>query len=266
MDKKNLKILIALSILVPLFLFLGYTVSRGYINKNAFEKDILEIASKNEEKIFEIKELTMFSSADSVSEVRSNSTLNIDNLFQYTDIAIFLKPVKEDLDLKNTLKDVYINNIKFVKSPEEGTPCLYYKSLTEFATSKIVEENLIKDELHFAISSEDVEDLSTPTLYNNCANPITLSYVNSNIKKDYTLPDAFSQISYDGSLLKRCGVLLNSIESSLSFDIHVTNNLDQNFVCPIHIEIPLETKDGNTLYDGKLLLKNETNYTFYRYN
>ena len=28
-------------------------------------------------------------------------------------------------------------------------------------------------------------DYNTPTLYNNCANPITLAYVNSNIKENY---------------------------------------------------------------------------------
>ena len=271
MDKKNLqfkkiKYIIVLVILVSIFLLLGYTVSRAYINKSVFEKEILELANKNEEKIFTINNITLFSSADSDSEVKQNSTLGINNLYQYTDIAIFLNPLPEKLTYKNTLKEVYLDNLKFVKQPEVGTPNLYYKNLNDFATSKHSEENKIEDSLHFTVTSEDTADLSTPILYNNCANPITLSYVNNNIKKDYSLPDPFSQIAYDGSLLKKCAVTLSSISCSISFDIHITNNLDQQFICPIYLEIPLELKDNSTIYDGKVLLKDATNYTFYRYN
>lgn len=271
MDKKNLplkeiKFIILLLILTIIFLLLGYNVSRAYINKINFEKDILEIANKNEEKIFTINNITLFSSADSEAEVRQNSTLNINNLYQYTDIALFLNSVQEEHTYKNTLKELYIDNIKIVTAPDEGTPSLYYKNIQNFATSKFSEENKIDDKLQFNISAEDNVDLNIPTLYNNCANPITITYLNNNIKTNYTLPDAFTQIAYDGSLLKRCGVTLSSIESSISFDIHITNNLDQQFVCPVYIKIPLEAKDGTSIYDGKVLLENKTNYTFYRCN
>ena len=262
----EIKFIFILLILTIIFLLLGYNVSKAYINKITFEKDILEIANKNEEKIFTIKNIILFSSADSDAEVRQNSTLNINNLYQYTDIALFLNPGQEELTYKNTLKELYIDNIKFVTTPNDGTPNLYYKNIQNFATSKLSEENKIEDKLQFNISAEDNANLNTPTLYNNCANPIALTYLNNNIKTNFTLPDAFTQIAYDGSLLKRCGVTLSSISSSISFDIHLTNNLDQQFICPIYIEIPLESKDGTSIYDGKVLLENKTNYTFYRCN
>jgi len=82
-------------------------------------------------------------------------------------------------------------------------------------------ENIIKDELEFNISQEDQTDLSKPTLYNNCANPITLSYINQNIKTDYTILDTTNPITYNGTLLKRCGVTLSSIKSSISFEISI---------------------------------------------
>lgn len=271
MDKKSLplkeiKFTFILLVLTIIFLLLGYSVSRAYINKITFEKDVLEIANKNEEKIFAINNITLFSSADSDAEVRQNSTLNINNLYQYTDIALFLNPGQEELTYKNTLKELYIDNIRFVTTPNEGTPSLYYKNIQNFATSKVSEENKIVDKLHFNISAEDEADLNTPTLYNNCANPITLTYLNNSIKTNYTLPDAFSQIAYDGSLLKKCGVTLSSIEGSIAFDIHLTNNLDQQFICPVYIKFPLEAKDGTSIYDGKVLQENKTNYTFYRCN
>ena len=261
MDKS--KFIFILFILIIIFLFLGYNVSRAYINKVTFEKDIVDIADKNSESIFSINNITLFSSADSKSEVQSNSSLTLNNLYQYTDIAIFIKPIEKDLSYKNTLKDLYIDNINYVSRPTDGNPSLYYKNINKFATSEFSEDNKIENDIHFNISAEDNEDLNTPTLYNNCANPITLCYVNSNIKTDFTLPDAFSQITYDGSLLKKCGIPLSSIACSISFDIHITNNNNQEFICPIYIEIPLDI-NGSNIYDGKALLKNNTNYTFYR--
>lgn len=258
------KFVLILFILIIIFLLLSYTVSMAYINKAVFEKDILDKAAKNEETIFCINNITLFSCADSKAEIQSNSALTLNNLYQYTDIAIFLTPVDNNLTYKNTLKELYIDNINFVHMPTDGTPNLYYKNINKFATSEYLEENIIQDNLHFNISSEENENLDTPLLYNNCANPITLCYVNKNIKTDYTLPDAFSQITYDGSLLKKCGITLRSITCSISFDIHITNNLDQEFICPIYIKIPLELEDGTSIYDGKVLFKDTTNYSFYR--
>ena len=271
MDKKKFslkenKIFITLLISLAIFILLGYTVSQAYINKITFENQILEIARKNEENIFSINNITLFSSANSESEVKPNSTLNISNLYQYTDIAIFITPVKSDLTYENTLKEVYIDNLNFVTSPENGTPNLYYKNINNFTKSQNLEENKVENKFSFNITSEDEANLDIPTLYNNCANPITLSYINSNIKSNYTLPDAFSQIAYDGSLLKTCNVILSSISCSVSFDIHITNNLGQQFMCPIYIEIPLDAKDGASIYDGKVLINKATNYNFYRYN
>lgn len=257
------KFIIILIILILIFLLLSYNVSRAYFNKINFEKEVLEIAEKNSESIFIINNITFFSSANSKYEIKSNSSLTLNNLFQYTDIAIFINPVNKELSYKNTYKDVFINNINFINTPSLGIPNLYYKNINEFTTPNFKEENKIENDLSFSISSESSTDLSTPILYNNCANPISLCYVNNNIKTDYTLPDAFSQITYDGSLLKKCGVTLSTIACSLSFDIHIINNLDEEYVCPIYIEIPLESSTEN-IYNGKILEKNNINNTFYR--
>ena len=85
-----------------------------------------------------------------------------------------------------------------------------------------------------------------------------------NIKSDYTITDISSPITYDGSLLKRCEILLNSIRTSISFDIYITNNLNQEFKCSVFIDIPIDT-DSSSLYDGTITLKKDTNYIFYRY-
>ena len=91
-----------------------------------------------------------------------------------------------------------------------------------------------------------------------------MSYVNENIKTDYTLTDTSSPLTYDGSLLKRCGILLNEISSSLSFDIYITNNLNEEFKTTVYIDIPLES-DTESIYNGSVTLKKDINNIFYRY-
>ena len=127
------------------------------------------------------------------------------------------------------------------------------------------EHNIISDMLDFNISSEDKADLNTPTLFNNLANPITLSYVNQNIKSDYTITNTSSPITYDGSLLKTCNIDLNSINCNLSFDINITNNLNQNFTTTVFIGIPLQDNE-NLITNGNIKLTKDVNYKFYRYN
>ena len=141
---------------------------------------------------------------------------------------------------------------------------MYFKGLNQFAKSDFVEENEITDSLDFTITSEDEANLDTPTLYNNLANPITLSYVNQNIKSDYTLADTSNAITYDGSLLKRCYVDLSSISCTLSFDIYITNNLGEEFKSTVFIDIPLETQE-KLIYDGNINVTQNTNFVFYRY-
>ena len=58
-------------------------------------------------------------------------------------------------------------------------------NIDTFAKSEISEENLINENLDFNITSEDQANLDKPTLYNNLANPIVLSYINHNIKIEY---------------------------------------------------------------------------------
>ena len=264
LNKKEFILTIITVIMFIIVFILCYLLFYKYVLKRNFENSVLDFSSKNEKTIFEIKDITFFSNCDVKNKSASSSNFTIENLYQYTDMALFISSPESNKSYENTLKSVYIDNIKFTKTPTIGTPNLYYKNISNFAKSDITDNNLINNRLDFNIANNEDANLDTPTLYNNLANPIVLSYVNSNIKTDYTITDTSSPITYDGTLLKKCDVLLSTIESSLSFDIYITNNLDQEFKCSIYIDIPLET-DNETIYDGKVTLKKETNFTFYRY-
>ncbi len=264
MFKKKLFRIIFLFVAIVLLIFLCITISGKFINKNSFEKTILPISKKNEKTIFSINKCIFFSSCNVKNRTNSNTNFTIENLYQYTDIALFINNNSSDFTMENTLKNVKINNIHFTTPPSYGNANLYYKNINNFASSQIIDENMLSNELTFNISSEDNVSLDTPTLYNNCANPIVLSYINQNIKNDYTITDTSNPITYDGSLLKKCGIILNSIKSNFSFDIYITNNLDQEFKCTVYIDIPLEDANSS-IYNGSITSRQDTNYKFYRY-
>ena len=133
-----------------------------------------------------------------------------------------------------------------------------------FAKSEIDENNIINEELKFEITSEDEADFNKPILFNNCANPITLSYINQNIKTDYTMTDTKNPITYNGKLLERCGVSIQSIETSISFDIEIENNKNQKFRTTIYFYIPYESEE-KSINDGSIIVEKKTNFNFYRY-
>ena len=206
----------------------------------------------------------MFSSCDSKNKTSSANHFTIENLYQYTDIALFIESTTAEKTLENTLKEVSIQNIQFNIKPNLGEPNLYFKSIHQFSKSELIDENKIQDHLDFSISSEDSANLDTPTLYNNLANPITLTYINSNIKTDYTITDTSVPITYDGSLLKRCNVSLENIQARVSFDIYITNNLDQKFKSSVYLDIPLKNEETSIL-NGSMTERKTINITFYRY-
>lgn len=264
MKKKEIILTIITIILFIIVLVLAYLLLNKYILKKNFEKDFVNFVSKNPSTIFNIDKIILFSSADAKNKTNTSSSYTIENLYQYTDIAIFIKSTSDENTLENTLKKVSINNIKFNTPPSIGEPNLYFKSLNNFAKSDIIDENLITDSFEFTISSDDEADLNNPIIYNNLANPLTFSYVNTNIKSDYTFTDVSSPITYDGSLLKKCDVNIEDINCTLSFDINITNNLDEEFKTNISIDIPL-VSENSSIYDGNIILRKDSTYTFYRY-
>ncbi len=265
MDKKKLVLTVLTSFLIFIILAITYLFFNRAILKSGLENNLLSFASKNEKTVFSINRITFFSSCDAKNKTATSSNFTIENLYQFTDMAFFISsPSSGEKNLENTFKKVYIDNIKYEQRPTLGQPNLYYKNINNFAKSDIIDDNLINDKLEFDITSEDETDLNRPTLYNNLANPIVLSYVNNNIKSDYTLTDTSKPITYDGSLLKSCNVLLNNISCKISFDIYITNNLEQEFKTTVYASLPLET-EGKSIYDGNVTLNQDTNFIFYRY-
>lgn len=259
--KQIVKMILFLSLLIILIMLIDFIYS-SYLNKIKFENSLLSRTANNS--IFSINKITFFSSCNSTSTVNANSSITIENLYQYTDMAIFINNNSNDenYNLQNTLKEVYIENISFTAPPSLGEPSLYYQTLSNFASGTFLKENKITNFANFNISSDDVIDYSSFALHNNCANPITLCYVNSNIANDYTISNTQS-FTHNGSLLRTCNIPAKNLECSISFDIYIVNNLNQKFKCPIYLEIPLVGEDSS-IYDGTYVFEKTSNFIFYQ--
>ena len=257
---------------IVLLIIVIFNYIPNFIEKNKFENQVLKFANKNDKTTFSINEITLFSSCDVKNKLSGKSNFTIENLFAYTDIAIFINKNSSESTLENTLKDVTLKNFSIDQAPQDGQAKLYYKSLNQFAKSLLPNqlenssENLqnIENELDFETISKETSDFSNPILYNNCANPITLSYLIEHIKPDYTILDTSTPITYNGSLLKRCAVPISNIESKISFEIYITNYKDEKFKSKVFITIPFKN-DTNSIYDGNITIKQNTNFVFYKY-
>lgn len=270
MEKKNNKILIKniinISIVITLsviLIILFEKVYKDFLNAKKYESSIISFAERNQKTIFKIDKIILFSSCNSKESIITENKYNMKNLYTYTDIALFINNNKENT-AENTLKQLKISNIKITKKTSIGEQQIYYKSINNFAKSEIEESYKIDKELEYQITAEDEANLEEPILYNNCANPITLSYVNQNLKTDCIITDIDKPIVYDGSLLKRCGIMLSTIEASISFDIFIENNKGQKFKTTIYLDMPYD-ESGKSIYDGNLTVKKDTEFKFYRY-
>lgn len=262
------KILLYCTIVISFFLLiftstLFYTEIMPIVYSNNCMK---AICNSNLYSTFSVNKIVYFSTVNAESSVNQNSSFTINNLYQITDIAIFINNNSNgNYTNKNTLKKVYLSDIRYKLTPSIGTPNLYYKNLNDFAKNSFDINNKIEQSIEFDTTSENEIDYTSPVLYNNAANPITLSYVNSNIVNNFTLADDVSNLSYDGSLLKKCNITLNSIACKIAFNMIIENNSDEKYICPMTLNIPLST-DNSTIYDGKLVLTDNVDYKFIKMN
>ena len=89
MKKTRIILTIIALLLICIVIFLAYFVFQKYLLKESFENDILSFANKNPSTIFTVDSITLFSSADAAYKTNTANNFTIQNLYQYTDIALF---------------------------------------------------------------------------------------------------------------------------------------------------------------------------------
>lgn len=246
------KLIITIALLILCIVTIVNIIGIYKVNSE-FSSYIDELARLNSKTVFSIDRIYLYSSADATSNETTKPVWDL-NVSQFTDIAIYINNRAENgVNYENTIKELTISNVKF-NNLQSGTPSLYYKNVNDFAKLTNIEENRINDSLEFNIVNSGDADYTKPVIYSNCQNPITLEYVNTNMEEDTIISDISTPLTYDGSLLKKAGILLSQMECTISFTITIVNNYNQKFVATVYIDIPLEdSMSGTSIYDGKLV-------------
>lgn len=252
---KQIKIVVEVSILIFIVLvsiFLFNTIN-NYNSKTQLTNDETVLSLTTDSNIFKVSSVQIYSSANALN----NSAMQKDywdlNLYQYSDIAISIDNHVsiDDLTQKNAVKKIYIDNISYPQLPDKGNPMLYTKNADMLGIGVIDEERLIKDRVNFNVISSNDEEARNPSFYADCSNPILLSSINQDIVTNFIIRNTKSAITFDGNLLLDSTILLSNIEYSISFSIHIVNELDEEYVCNLILPIKLsDDNDINTIYDG----------------
>ena len=272
--KMNTKTKLILCILLIIFLIFSI---RNIVMCQVANRNLAELADSfymsNAKTVFSIDKIILYSSANAIKNEVTRPVWDL-NVYQYTDIAIYINNHSDDeLDSENAIKTLYIDNIK-LNGVKKGEQSLYFKNAPDFGKSiystvekkEDADSNKIGDKLEFSVLNDGDINYEKRQIYADCSSPITLEYVN-NIVNNKIISDIENDVKYDGSILKRSGIVLSDIKSSISFRINLTNNYNQKYMANVYIEIPLEDSvTGDNIYSGKFEKKIEKeNYSkFYR--
>ena len=158
------------------------------LNKNKFAKEVTKIAEANQEQVFKVSKIIKYSSAEAIDNSEEQNLKDV-SISQYSDVAIYIDNMSDELTEKNTIKELYLDNFKIDVDYNYGTPELYYKNPLEISKFRLIDQNKIEDKLIYDIiyTNKDNQNANyeKPTFFTDCSNPITLGLINKDIIRDY---------------------------------------------------------------------------------
>ncbi len=267
---RNERLVFTILIIALFFVFLLYynLIFSKVFAKNSFANEMIQIADENEKSIFNIQKILLYSNANAIDNSDNQSLQNM-SLCQYTDISIFIDNTStiSDLTNENTINQLYIDNIVISSDANIGTKVLNYKNPLDFGKYKSIKEpdnNRIDFNIVNTNSQNESNDYSKPTFFTDCSNPISLGYLNKDIITNYSVSKDSSSVSFNGKVLEEAKVNLEDINYTLSFQIHIINNLNQKFLYNMKLNVTLDDENGG-IYNGYVYRGKNTSGDEYRF-
>lgn len=258
-------LIIALFIVFLLYYNLIFSV---VFARNTFANQMIEVADENEDTIFNIQKILLYSSANAIDNSEDQSLKDM-SICQYTDISIYIDNTStiSELTDENTIKELYIDSIVATSNSDIGTKILNYKNPLNFGKYKMImpsENNRIDFNIINTNSENENNDYENPTFYTDCSNPISLGYMNNDILTNYSVSQDVNTVSFNGKVLQEANVNLEDINYGLRFKIHIVNNLNQKFVYEMNLAVNLNDTNGG-IYNGYLYRGKNTTGNEYRF-
>lgn len=250
---RNVIIIVFISIILMSLIILLYSKMISIMMENSIMINKEDVFGKeNKKHIFKISQIILHSNVDIVDKSERQSLQNV-SISQYTDISIYIDNnnyIKE-LTNENTVSKLYIDNIKIETLSTNGEKIINYKNpylFGKYRTLQNAEEQIIFDVVSDNYSNQE-SLYNNPMFYADCSNPISLGYINKDVVTDYYIRANDSAIDLSGAILKRANIGLDVLNSKISFNIHIINNLGEEFICKVDLDNNLENDDGG-LYTG----------------
>lgn len=222
------------------------------LQTNKFANQNAQFKQENDEPIFKIKEIMLYSSANGIDNSKDEVLKDL-NVHQFTDISIIIdnKSYISDLSNKNTISELYIDNIKITKPNNKGQSALNYKNPYDFGIFKDTIEPTDRIDFKILHTNEDNKDndFSSPTFFTDCSNPITLGYLNKNVKENCEITKSNEKIEFNGKLLKAADIPIEDVAFKVNFQIHIKNSLEESYVYTVDLNVPLQD-ENSSIYDG----------------
>ena len=272
-------ILCSLIIIIALSLF----IVPNWLGRNKFTDELDRFANKSS--VFSLSKIYCYSSASGINNTDGKAMWDV-NVSQYTDIALGLSINNVNNDLTNNLGNsnsqvvdtspkysiskIYIDNISFSNN-STGTLSLGYIPILNFgliSNDELTNPEKQQNKIDFNIVNDKETLLNNilqePSIDKNLVLPITLRYLNSNIKVNHTITNIEENLSFDGNILKRASIPLSSIKNEVTFNIHIVTNSSEEYMYPIHLQIPLQNEDNSkNIYDGSYSQELEFNNCYF---
>ena len=273
-DKINKKISVKkvilplMMVILLLMIIIWGIIIHKHICKGVFANEMEEIIAKNQSPTFSIDKIYLCSSANAIDNTAEQKLDNL-GIYQYTDIAVYLKNNKEEgLTDKNTIKELYIDDIDLKLDYNIGKASLVYTNLLKIGSKDELNQmvlnskNIQKDKIDFKIINTNEQNKEAnyeeATFYADCSNPISLKYINE-ISTEYTVSKNSSAV-FDGSILGKVGIKPEDINAQIKFRINIINNKDEHYSNYVNFRIPLNDIEKGTSIKSKTTVGNEYNF------
>lgn len=262
----------ALLLILDIILIVICVISCKYIaefefQKSIFTNDLEKFVKENKKPVFKIGKIVLYSSAN--AKDNSGGDLSDINISQFTDIAIYIDNKNKDTKItaENTVKELYIDNIKTYLNSNMGECIVNYKNPKEFGKYSDLKKHAdSKIFMNIITTNKEIGNVNynNNIFYTDCSNPLSLGFINKDFIKNGKVSDTKGELLFDGSILKNASIDLKSISGKIQFVIHLKNNLGENFICNVSIENDLERNESEIL-NGYSIIIDETknkNYSF----
>ncbi len=261
-NKKNLLFIIIECIACIIVILMYKYIFNSIQSFNNSSNSYVSFYEKNNNSNFKISKSILYSSAYANNNINSSNKDDWSiEIFQYTDIAIYIKPKSDDFFVKK----IWIDTLNLSTPPVIGKTNIFYENPTKFGTEFIQKDYPFNESMEFEIVNDTNEanemQYNTPIFFSDCSIPLTLKYVNTlsqnfNLKNSYTL-------TQNGTILKNIITDTSVINTNFSFIIHLVDNNNSEYKAFFNISIPLKNFEKDILVDGNILeINNNMNQIF----